>query len=147
METRRERTYERSDPLLSSEVDEPIRTGTRAVEIHPDRPVLHFLAQAVPINKFVISHEKYHPAKDEHPFTPHLKRQLFNKSWIYDSARHHCGTLVGLGSWPPDNGDQDSKGPNSKYDLILLSRCHPKVVTDAHIEENSHRLPLEFPSS
>ena len=51
-------TYERSDPLLSSEVDVPIRTGTRAVEIHPDRPVLHFLAQAVPINKFVISHEK-----------------------------------------------------------------------------------------
>lgn len=147
METRRERTDERSDPLLSSEVDEPVRTGTRAVEVHPDRPVLHFLAQVVPINKFVISHEKHHPVEDEHPFTPHLKRQLFSESWIYDSAKY---TIVGrLSVWI--HGHRTMETRTQKAEPQSMSSYSSLAAT-----ERSHRRTFrrefssstyEFPSS
>ena len=113
-----------------------------APELHPDLPLLCFWAQTVSLDNLVLSYEKRHPKHDNRALPPILKNRLFNKVWIYDSANHHCGTITGLESWPLGSNFQIAK-----YELVILSRCHQKVVMEGDIERNRNRLPLEYPSS
>ena len=106
----------------------------------PHTQVLYFWAQAVRLDVLSLSFEKTLP--DNHPISSRQKMTFYNQSWLYDAAGHHCGTLIGIESWPP--------GPSyevTKYELLLLSRSHQKVVTEADIKTNLRRLPLEYPSS
>ena len=50
--------------------------------------------------------------------------------------------MTGLESWPLSSNFQ-----MAKHELVLLSRCHQKVITKEDIESSLNRLPLEHPSS
>lgn len=130
-------------PTSCSLVEEEVITESSLLPegILSGLPVLYFWAQATRLDRLFLSFDKHHPQDDNRLLSSKLKHYFFNQGWIYDTASHHCGTLIGIESWPPDPAHE-----TSKYELLLLSRCHQKIVTAADIEANLDRLPPEHPS-
>ena len=102
--------------------------------------ILYFLADAVQLAALLLSSKKTYPKDNKHLIS-RFRRGFYNQAWLYDIAGHHCGTLTGIESWPPEHSYD-----TTKYDLVLLSWSHQRVVTEADVKANLKHLPLEYPS-
>lgn len=103
--------------------------------------ILYFWADTVQLATLLLSSKKTYPKDNNHPIS-RFRWGFYNQAWLSDTAGHHCGTLTGIESWPPKHSYDITK-----YDLVLLSRSHQRVVTEADIKANLKHLPLEYPSS
>jgi hypothetical protein len=132
------------DSIISASTEgiDALNNSHNPPNLHPNLPVLNFKANTATIDSLTLSYDKVCPKDDHHQFAPTVKNLVFNRVWICDASSHHCGTLTGLNFWPPHNSL-----PVLDYELILLSRCYQKVVTEEDIRSNLDKLPLEYPNS
>ncbi|RTE74076.1 hypothetical protein BHE90_011484 [Fusarium euwallaceae] len=101
---------------------------------------LVFEALSLGVDIYIISSPRPESSSTlSRPFSDSFKNTLRGQLWIYDAARHHCGTLRGFPSWQPH--------PDSIYEFILLSRSDQDKVTQADVDGYRDHLPLEYPSA
>ncbi|KIM96766.1 hypothetical protein OIDMADRAFT_204534 [Oidiodendron maius Zn] len=134
-----------STSFTSSPYLDGVNSSNKAASAHNGSlhktQILYFLADAVQLSALRLSSEIIYPKDYAHPIS-RFRRGFSNQAWLYDTAGHHCGTLTGIESWPPEHS-YDTK----KYDLVLLSWSYQRVVTEADIKASLKHLPLEYLSS
>ncbi|KAK3324927.1 heterokaryon incompatibility protein-domain-containing protein [Apodospora peruviana] len=122
----------------NSNSTQSVRLGlARTLEMSPPAGPLFFEAACQRASSYTISC----PPNEE---ISHRRRN--DDLWMYDSAGHHCGTMMAISWWKqPTDDDDDAAG--AAYDLVALSRGDQDQVTQADVDAHHDELSSELHSA